>query len=74
MATYKSLTKKDRFHGNFGTCFDGLIERELNYFVPKHKSYLKLRDLNARAGKLAVKNTTGHDLKMHQSEAEILGE
>ena len=69
-ATYKSLTKRDRFKGKFGTCFDGVIERELNSFVPKHKSYLSKKDL--RAGKLEFPNKKKEMLG--KSEAELLGE
>jgi hypothetical protein len=53
-ATYKSFTSPDKnahFHGRFGTCFDEIIEEELNCFVPKHKSYLKQKDINSRKKK-----------------------
>lgn len=33
------------FHCNLGSCFDSLIEEQVNSFVPKHKSWLKPSDL-----------------------------
>ena len=33
------------FHMDLGSCYDSLIEEQMNSFVPKHKSYLKPKDL-----------------------------
>ena len=64
------------FSGRFGTCFDDIIEEELNCFVPKNKSYLTQKDLTARMKKPPPKTEKKADLDLvlHQSPAEILGE
>lgn len=33
------------FHMKVGSCFDGYIQQQMNSFVPKHKSFIKPRDL-----------------------------
>ena len=33
------------FHCNLGSSFDDVIEKRMNSFVPKHKSWLKEQDL-----------------------------
>ena len=33
------------FHMDLGSCYDSFIEEQMNSFVPKHKSFLKPRDL-----------------------------
>ena len=34
-----------RFSCKLGSCYDSLIEEEMNCIVPKHKSFLKQSDL-----------------------------
>jgi hypothetical protein len=53
-ATYKSFVSPDKrkiFHGRFGTCFDDVIQEQLNCYVPKNKSYLTKKELIARKKK-----------------------
>lgn len=38
--------KRHRYH--FGSCYDEMIKRELESFVPKHKSYIKESDLHPK--------------------------
>ena len=33
------------FHCNLGSCYDSLIQEQMNMYVPRHKSYLKEGDL-----------------------------
>lgn len=47
----------EHFTMNIGNCYDEYITKQLNYFVPKHKSYLKQSDINPQNKSLENKNS-----------------
>ena len=74
-------TKKGslHFHCNLGSCYDSMIQENVNSYVPKHKSWLKPADL-AFVAKLTKeeidaeathqKNKSGFDIMFEQVSKE----
>ena len=60
------------FHMNLGGCFDGVIQDQMNSFVPKHKSFIKPRDFSYVPKPTKEQEDAEHHLEAQKTQADLL--